>query len=193
MAKSFGLPMMMLFLGLLVGVAVTQLPSKLGGDASARNAGVSSAATSAPAAPAPPLAAPASPQGASAVVYTQDEVNAEVTRTLRDFDQPVPVKNVEVTLLGDNKVQATGRATLPFQGETPLTVLLTVGSAAGKFKITVDSVKAGSFPLPQPMVQQLVNQVKTAAGITDLENMDLPHGVESVKVDQGRLVLKKRA
>jgi hypothetical protein len=187
MLRWLRLPLLFASLGLLIGAAAAVIlnvffPATPAPDP--RTAGAVIGATATPAAQnAPPP---------NSLVFTQQDVNDQVAKTLRDMSTPVPVRDVQVALLGQNRVEATGKATVPFQGEVPLTVNMTVTGASGKLSVNVESVKAAGVALPQPIVQQLVGQVMSAAGIQDLNNIALPQGYESLTVEQGRVVVRKR-
>ena len=196
MFRTFRMAIMFIVLGILLGAG--------GAFALNRVFPPAPAATAPPAAPTGVTAADTTPlpqttTGVPAVapppnslVFTQEEVNEQVTKTLREVSTPVPVRDVQVRLLGENKVEATGRATMPFQGDVPLTVAMSVTGANGKMSVTVESVKAAGMQLPQSIVQQLLGQVMTAAGIQDLNNIDLPQGYESLTIEQGRVVVRRR-
>lgn len=191
MLRSLRIAALFIVFGLVLGAgAAVVLNMVFPAKPDAHTAGT--AAGGAPTPPATMTITSAAPPPNS-LVFTQEEVNSQVTRTLREVNSPVPVRDVQVTLLGDNRVEATGRASMPFQGEVPVTVAMSVSGSGGKMKVDVESVKAAGMPLPQPVVQQLLGQLMNAAGIKDLSNITLPQGYESVTVEQGRLVVRKRS
>lgn len=193
MFRSLRIAAMFIVFGVLLGAGAAVALNVLfppAVDAPAVVAGAD--ATPAPAAGATAVAAAVAPPPNS-LVFTQEEVNTQVTRTLREVSSPVPVRDVQVHLLGENRVEATGRASMPFQGDVPVTVAMTVAGSDGRMSVSVESVKAAGMQLPQAMVQQLMGQVMTAAGIKDLNNIALPQGYESLSVEAGRVVVRKRA
>ncbi|MBI4497896.1 MAG: hypothetical protein HY689_08370 [Chloroflexi bacterium] len=125
-------------------------------------------------------------------VLTQAQINAQIASILREQGSAVPVREVHVALLDGDRIRATGRAALPGQGEVPLTVDLALTSREGQLRIDITEVRSGGLPLPASLVEGIVRSALRDTPYRDLAHIELPQGVERVRVEQGRLLIQQK-
>ena len=130
----------------------------------------------------------ASPKGQ---VVSEADLNRQLSEALaRNADQ-FPLEHVQAKLRSDGRVDVRGTAELAGrQVEVQATLKLIVNE--GKLDIEIVGAKAGIVPLPAAVIDQLVAQATSAAGLTGLKGIQLPPDVEAIEIRDGALIITRR-
>ena len=187
-------------LALLLGVAVVAYHAYQGGNSAPANSAVvgtppaSPGAGTAAQATATPYQKLAATVGASStsgrkpvhMVLTESEITAKVQEMVSS-GKAGNLQNVQVKL-GSGVATITG--TTSFGGmSVPVEATAQLGASHGLLSVDVTSIKAENVSLPAPVRDELIQQVKQATGLSDLQNIDVGIDVTSVQVQPGQVVI----
>ncbi len=127
----------------------------------------------------------ASPNGEIAI--TEAQLNQDLAQLDALEGDDVPIRDVQVQLLSDNRVLLYGTTVIADRA-VDMQATLNLSMRNGAVRLEVEDVKAGVLPLPSAVVEQVV---ALALGVPDLNAIVLPPDIASVEVRQGVIVITR--
>ncbi len=135
-----------------------------------------------------PTAVPSSVAGTKPVhmVLTESEITSKVQQMVGS-GKAGDLQNVRVKL-GDGLATIDGTTSIAGMS-VPVEATAELGASDGLLSVDVTSIKAGNVDLPAPVRDQLIQQVKQSAGLSNLQKIDVGMYVTSVQVQPGQVVI----
>ena len=127
----------------------------------------------------------ASPNGEIAI--TEAQLNQDLAQLDALEGDDVPIRDVQVQLLSDNRVLLNGTTVIADRA-VDMQATLNLSMRNGAVRLEVEEVKAGVLPLPSAVVEQVI---VLALGVPDLNAIALPPDITSVEVRQGVIVITR--
>ena len=127
----------------------------------------------------------ASPNGEIAI--TEAQLNQELAQLDALEGDDVPIRDMRVQLLPDNRVLFNGTTVIADRA-VDMQATLNLSMQNGAVRLEVEDVKAGVVPLPSAVVEQVI---ALALGVPDLNAIALPPDITSVEVQQGVIVITR--
>lgn len=121
------------------------------------------------------------------MVLTEQELSSKLQETVGS-SRAGEVREV-VVKLGEGVVTVSAVTNLGGR-DLPVEAQGRLGVSGGLLSVDLTSVKAGNLDLPAPLRSQLIEQVKQAAGLDNLQKIDLGIDVRSVRVANGQLQIE---
>lgn len=124
------------------------------------------------------------------VVLSETQVNQQLTQHLRE-NPGLPFREPRIRLRGDGRMDVRGFTQVAGR-ETEIQALITVQAQRGKLDLDIENAQAGNVTVPTIVAQEIAERAALAAGLSGLKGNALPEGIESVAIEEGRLVITRR-
>ena len=125
------------------------------------------------------------------VVLSEAQFNQQLTQHLQENPGALPFREPQVRFRPDGRLAVRGFTQIAGR-ETEVQALVKVRAEQGKLDLEIENAQAGSVPVPASVAQEIAERAALAAGLSGLKGNALPEGIESVAVEEGRLVITRR-
>jgi len=125
------------------------------------------------------------------VVLSEAQVNQQLTQHLQENPGVLPFREPQVRLRRDGRLDVRGFTQVGGR-ETEVQAVVKVRAQQGKLDLEIENAQAGNVPIPAIVAQEIAERAALAAGLSGLKGNALPEGIESVSIEEGRLVITRR-
>jgi len=125
------------------------------------------------------------------IVLTETQLNRQLHQHLQEHPDLLPIREPQVRLRGGGRLDVRGITQVAGR-EAEIQAVVRLEARQGRLDLEIESARAGSIPVPPAVAQEIAERAVQLAGLSGLRGNTLPEGIESLAVEEGRMIITRR-